>query len=623
MRRPSVSNFNKKYCILLILWLLPLMVTAQWTLRPSLNDVVAWHRYGGGVFCRCAHGAFTIDGDGEINTLTRTAGLSSASLTASCADEAGGFWALGYSDGSIDVCGRRITHIESPSLSPGAVRDMDCDGSVIVAATGDGVMLVDVAKMEMSAFCSFGEPMERIALNANEVCAAKRGEFFKIDVHSYNFQDFGAWRKVDSFDFYDAPAYDGATPASMPEDSFSALAAANDKAIAANRFCTQISRQGLENFRHPGGGSFTAIFFNPYNPSHYFLGDSDGILYEYVGNVFKANYNYCNGAPIVGMDCNSDGDLFVLSQSATKPVAIFDHNGNWHTATSFQSMKSSSAKQLLFVNDNIVLVNTGAAGIFAVDLGGSPLDFSDDKTAVVNVISGGVRVGTTVTSMMLAQSGYLYVGTDKGVAYVLTPELLVEGGVGFIRPIITETSDRDGDYSQYLLYTKKITSIAEDAARRKWIATDGAGVFVVDDDCNREIMRFNTRNSPLPSDTVYDIAIVPNTGEVFFATRCGLASYVSDAQESAQDLDNILVYPNPVRPGYDGDIHISGLEAGSDVRITDIAGHLVLKATADSGLLTWDGRNLNGKPSASGVYLVFVYNVESGDRKVKKLLIIR
>ncbi|MBR2201160.1 MAG: T9SS type A sorting domain-containing protein, partial [Bacteroidales bacterium] len=132
-----------------------------------------------------------------------------------------------------------------------------------------------------------------------------------------------------------------------------------------------------------------------------------------------------------------------------------------------------------------------------------------------------------------------------------------------------------------------------------------------------------TRNSPLPSDTIVALEIVQNTGEVFIHTANGLASYVSDAQKSADDLDNILIYPNPVRPNYDGEIHISGLESGSDVRITDVAGHLVHKSVAESGLLSWDGTNLNGRRCATGVYLVFVYNVETGDRKVKKLLIVR
>ena len=289
----------------------------------------------------------------------------------------------------------------------------------------------------------------------------------------------------------------------------------------------------------------------------------------------------------------------------------------------FLSMKSSTPKQLLFVNDNILLVNMGKQGIFAVDLGGTPLDFSDDKTAVCQVVSGGVRVGTEINAMRLSQSGYLYVATDKGVAYTLTPEQIVDGGVGFIRPIVTESNDRDGDYSQYLLSSKTVTSIAEDAASRKWFGTRGAGVFVVNDDCNEQILHFNTRNSPLPSDTIHAIEIVQNTGEVFFHTSNGLASYVSDAQKSADDLDNIIIYPNPVRPDYDGDIHISGLESGCDVRITDLAGHLVHKATTESGLLSWDGNNLNGRKCATGVYLVFVYNVETKDKKVKKMLIVR
>ncbi|MBQ1696641.1 MAG: T9SS type A sorting domain-containing protein, partial [Bacteroidales bacterium] len=287
------------------------------------------------------------------------------------------------------------------------------------------------------------------------------------------------------------------------------------------------------------------------------------------------------------------------------------------------SMKSSSPKQILFISENIVVVNTGTNGIFAVDLGDTPLDFSDDQAVVRQIVSGGARVGTVITSMMLSQSGSLYVGTDKGVAYTLTPESLVEGGAGFIRPISTETNDRDGSYSQYLLSSKTVTCIAEDAAGRKWFGTKSAGVFVVNEDCDEEVMRFNVRNSPLPSDTIIALEIVQNTGEVFMATANGLASYISDAQKSADDLDNILVYPNPVRPGYDGDIHISGLESGSDVRITDIAGHLVHKATSDSGLLSWDGNNLNGRRCASGVYLIFVFNVETGDKKVKKLLIIR
>ena len=564
-----------------------------------------------------------MDGDGEISTLTKMSGLSSAYLTASTADVDGSFWALGYGDGSIDVrANGRLWHIEPPIPTSGGVCDMYCDGALIIAAAGEVVMFVDTKKAELFAYCAFNERVRRVAISDGAAYAAVGGEVLGIDISAPNLQDADAWQKS-HYNFPQPSDYDGATPKSVPEDDISAFAAADGRLTAVNQYCSQVSRQGVEYFPHPDGKSFTAIFNNPYNPQHFFLGSSDGAVYEYVNQQLKARYDNHVNAPVVSMDCTSEGDLFILYASAENPVQVFDHNGNWYSATSFKSIQSPSSKQLLFVNDNVVLVNTGKQGIFAVDLGGTPLDFSDDKTSVVKVVSGSSRVGTEIYSMMLGQSGSLYVGTDKGVAYTITPESAVEGGAGFIRPIITENNDRDGNYSQYLLSSKTVTSIVEDAAGRKWLGTRGAGVFVVNSDCNEEIMRFNTRNSPLPSDTVYNIAIVQNTGEVFFHTRCGLASYISDAQKSADNLDNILIYPNPVRPDYQGEIHISGLESGSDVRITDVAGHLVHKATADSGLLSWDGRNLNGKPCASGVYLVFVYNKDTGDKTVKKLLIVR
>lgn len=613
---------------ILFLLLTSFTASAQWTLRPSFNDVEAWHEYGGGVFCRCAHGAFTIDRDGEINTLTKISGLASAALTASAADVGGKFWALGYGDGGVDVCkGGRISNFLPAIQVDGGVADMTCDGDIILAAVGGIVEFFDVNKNELFAYCDFGEKVSRVALSGGVAYALVGGEVLSVDVDAPNLQDAEAWRKS-AFDFHKTDNshvdYDGATPrGGMPEDDINAMTAADGKLLAVNKFASLITRQGVETIKNPDEKQFTAAFFNPYNSAQFFLGGADGTVYEYVDGNLKARYNQLAGAPIVSMDCNQAGDLFILSASENKPVSVFDHSGNWHTATSFNSMKSSTPKQLLFVNDNIVLVNMGKQGIFAVDLGGTPLDFSDDKTAVCQVVSGGVRVGTEINAMRLSQSGYLYVATDKGVAYTLTPEQIVDGGVGFIRPIVTESNDRDGDYSQYLLSSKTVTSIAEDAAGRKWFGTRGAGVFVVNDDCNEQILHFNTRNSPLPSDTIHAIEIVQNTGEVFFHTSNGLASYVSDAQKSADDLDNIIIYPNPVRPDYDGDIHISGLESGSDVRITDVAGHLVHKATAESGLLSWDGNNLNGRKCATGVYLVFVYNVETKDKKVKKMLIVR
>ncbi len=612
-----------------MLMLLPLATLAQWTSRTSFAEVLEWHEYGGGVFCRCAHGAFTVDSDGEINTITRTSGLSSASLTASCADKGGRFWTLGYGDGSVDVCrnGRITNVVASPSAS-GAARAMACEGKWILVASGGGVSLVDAEKCEMYGYCEFGAAVESVALIDGTAYATAGGSAFSIDVLSPNFQNFGVWKSQSksSVSQYFEPdtEYSGATPKGLPEDSVAAMSSMDGKMLAVNKFCTQVSRDGIVTFQNPDFPcGFTSVFFNPYNSAHYFLGGSDGSVYEYLNGSLKAKYDFCKGAAIVGMDCTEEGDLFVLSKAFPYPVAVFDHDGKWHNATSFKLTKSIEPKQILRVGSGQFWVNMGADGILAVDLNNTPLDFSDDKSTTLFPAVNGSRVGTKVTSMCVGEQGRVYVGGDRGVSYCSNPAEAADGSAKFSRPIITEHSDRDGNYSQYLLMYNTVNAIAVDAAGRKWFGTNGNGVFVVNEDADGEVMRFNTRNSPLPSDTVYAVEVVQSTGEVFFSTANGIASYISDAQKSAADLDDVLVYPNPVRPGYSGDVHISGLEAGCDVRITDVAGHLVYKGVADSGLLTWDCHNLNGNPCASGVYLIMVYNTDTRHKTVKKLLIVR
>ena len=49
---------------------------------------------------------------------------------------------------------------------------------------------------------------------------------------------------------------------------------------------------------------------------------------------------------------------------------------------------------------------------------------------------------------------------------------------------------------------------------------------------------------------------------------------------TAEYLDPIEVFPNPVRETYDGPVTITNLIENSEVKITDIAGNLVFRATS-------------------------------------------
>lgn len=151
------------------------------------------------------------------------------------------------------------------------------------------------------------------------------------------------------------------------------------------------------------------------------------------------------------------------------------------------------------------------------------------------------------------------------------------------------------------------------------------GVFLISDDCNTLVQHFTTENSPLPSNTVYDICVDRNTNTVYFATNRGLCSYESDATQPVEEMtkDNVYAYPNPVTPEYTGKITIVGLSFNADVKIVTSNGALVNQGRSTGGSYQWDGRDLKGKPVASGVYMVEAAT-ENGEKGiVTKIAIIR
>ena len=149
-------------------------------------------------------------------------------------------------------------------------------------------------------------------------------------------------------------------------------------------------------------------------------------------------------------------------------------------------------------------------------------------------------------------------------------------------------------------------SIAIDGGNRKWIGSNGNGVYLISADNTEQIHHFTKENSNLLSNKVVSIAINHTTGEVFFATDEGLCSYMSDATEPHENIheDNVYAYPNPVEPGYTGLITVVGLSSDADVMILTSNGKLVAHGRSNGGTFTWDGRDMQGRRVASGIYMV-------------------
>jgi hypothetical protein len=217
--------------------------------------------------------------------------------------------------------------------------------------------------------------------------------------------------------------------------------------------------------------------------------------------------------------------------------------------------------------------------------------------------------------------GNMWVGTSSGPAVYYNPDAVFSGDNFYATQVIIPR--KDGTiYGDLLLATETITAIAIDGANRKWFGTQNSGVYLMSADGLKQIYHFNTANSPILSNSITDIAIDPASGEVFIGTDQGVISFRSTATLGGDAFGKVYVFPNPVRPEYQGNIVVTGLIRDTNVKITDISGNLVFETTSLGGQAIWNGKNMDGKRASTGVYLVFCTNEDGSQTFITKLLFI-
>ncbi|MDO4729144.1 MAG: two-component regulator propeller domain-containing protein [Bacteroidota bacterium] len=224
-----------------------------------------------------------------------------------------------------------------------------------------------------------------------------------------------------------------------------------------------------------------------------------------------------------------------------------------------------------------------------------------------------------VYSVAVDKSNRLWIGTTWGLRVLPTVDRFMTDDTPKVNPIIII---EDG-LAQELLYRQTVSKIKVDGADRKWLGTLGAGVFLVSPNGQETIYHFTKENSPLPSNNIIDIDINPQTGEVFFATDKGMVAFKGMATEALSNLANVYVYPNPVRPEYNGTVKITGLTDQANVKITDISGNLVFEVNSKGGTVEWDTTAFGKYKVASGVYMIFVTTKDASETKTKKVMIVR
>ena len=388
----------------------------------------------------------------------------------------------------------------------------------------------------------------------------------------------------------------------------------------------------------------TALVQDPQDHTHHFAALHRNGLCEYRDGKFVKFYNsdnsplrsilpnsanYYNYVPCAGIQYDVDGNLWMLCSETHDIIRILKVDGKW-TSLHYDEIDSVSlCDDYLMHSSGLMFLNSRRMerrGFFGFDTSGTLDTQRDDRHILRSTIIN--QDGTSYSPdefycMTEDLDGRIWCGTNLGVFVIEDATRYFDNDFRF-EQIKISRNDGSG-LADYLLNGVAISCITVDGANRKWIGTHTDGLYLISADGTEMLHHFTTSDSPLISNTIQCVAVHPTTGVVMIGTDMGLCSYNADATEAAEemDADDVLVYPNPVKPDYNGTIAVRGLSMDAEVKILSSTGQLVWSGVSAGGTFTWDGRTQKGRRVASGVYHIVANNAEGKKAIVARIVIIR
>jgi ligand-binding sensor domain-containing protein len=402
---------------------------------------------------------------------------------------------------------------------------------------------------------------------------------------------------------------------SGPRKTMNGFASTNEQIILApfanntNGFATYTD-QGWTNYFSIQNTTIPNIEWTAANPTSnlFWLANTQSI-YSFDGNQLQIVQNNPVGT-IKNISFSKNGRGWVLND---QKGLSFIQNNNTKTYSLPNGINLNGSIQLL-ANQNEQLYLTGPSiqglYIFQSDNYYNTISWVQKTTGS----NSGNLPSNRVTSMVEDRDGAIWVGTDNGIGIFNCGDISKEACNAYL-PIV-----KTNGFNAYLFQKETIRCMAVDAANRKWIGTNN-GAWLVSQDGLTIIEHFTKDNSPLPSDTIEQMIIEPNNGEVFFKTNQEWVSYRSTATKAATHQESIFIFPNPVPPDFSGLISFKKLVDHAQVKITDINGKLIYQTRALGGQAVWNGKTYEGNPVATGIYLVFVRDDEGNEKAVGKIMI--
>ena len=336
--------------------------------------------------------------------------------------------------------------------------------------------------------------------------------------------------------------------------------------------------------------------------SNVYSGYNSGIGFNLAWLQLGVKYTF-----ITGFDFDSSNNMWLTSRGADKQLTVWKTNGTWQ---SYNIGIDDTGRLMVDKNDvKWIFMRGGTATVFyngtakTVNKGASTGDLPGDLNCFATDNNGTVWIGTTDGVALFYDSKKIFRNNSYACSRILIPR-----------------NDGTGQ-ADYLLSGQSVLAIAVDGANNIWFGTNN-GVIQTSNDGQTTYHHFTMENSPLFSNTVKDIAI-DDDGNVYFSTDQGIVAYKGTATAGQEKNDNVVVYPNPVRPEHNGIVGIKGLVTNSLVKITTTDGTFVTHMYAQGGQAVWDCTDISGNKVAPGIYLIFTSDENGKETYATKVLIMR
>lgn len=346
--------------------------------------------------------------------------------------------------------------------------------------------------------------------------------------------------------------------------------------------------------------------------------EGNTVIYKKNNSTLQSAIGDPTNVRISGLAFDQNKNLWISNYGAPQNLQVRKNDGLWKAFTiPFTHLENAVGQIVVDDQNQLWIISPKDNGIFCYNYGSSIDNTADDRWKFYKQGTGnGNLPSNNILCLLKDKNGFIWVGTDKGIGIIQCTSNVFSGqGCDASLPVVQ--LDR---FAGLLFKDEIVQCMAVDGANRKWIGTKN-GVWLISPDGDKIVYRFTEENSQLLSNDIKKIAINPITGEVFISTFWGICSFRSTATEGTPTNSNVLVFPNPVPPGYQGTIAIRGLVDNALVKITELSGKLVYQARALGGQANWDGRNYKGEKIASGIYLVIVRDDTGTETIVTKIAI--